>query len=48
MAQRRTQEERHLASLTGMLPGMPMDTLPLLSGDLVGRPAIQRLADRLR
>lgn len=48
MAQRCTQEERHLASLTDMLPGMPMDTLPLLSGDLVGRPAIQRLADRLR
>lgn len=47
LARRREQEQRHLDSLTELLPGVPVDTLPLLSGDLVGPAAIRRLAREL-
>lgn len=47
LAQRRAQEQRHLDSLAELLPGVPVDRLPLLTGDLVGPAAIQRLAHEL-
>ncbi|MGJ9373156.1 ArsA family ATPase [Nesterenkonia sp. CF4.4] len=48
LAARRQQEQRHLESLAELLPGVAVDTLPLLAGDLVGPAAIQRLARELR
>ena len=48
LAERRRQEERHLISLREILPGAPVDTLPMLPGDLVGPSALQKLAEHLR
>lgn len=47
LASRREQELNHLATLQQRLPGLAVDTLPLLAGDLVGEAALGRLADHL-
>lgn len=47
LAERRRQEERHLVTLSDALPRTPVDTLPMLPGDLVGPQALQELAEHL-
>ena len=44
LASRRVQEDKHVAFLQAQLPGVPMDTVPLLARDLVGRDALHQLA----
>lgn len=48
LAGRRTQEEKHLAHLRTLLPSAAVDTVPMLSGDLVGEAAVSELAAQLR
>lgn len=48
LAERRTQEEKHLAHLRTLLPSAAVDTVPMLSGDLVGEAAVSELAAQLR
>lgn len=48
LATRRSYEETHLARLRELLQRVEIDTLPMLSGDLVGEPAVEELAERLR
>lgn len=47
LAERREQEDHHVASLRSTLPMMPIDTVPLLAGDLVGVEALDQLAQQL-
>lgn len=47
LASRREQELNHLATLQERLPGVRIDSLPLLGGDLVGEVALGVLADHL-
>ncbi|TLP74474.1 ArsA family ATPase [Nesterenkonia sphaerica] len=48
LAARRTQEEAQLATLRELLPRVAVDTLPMLPADLMGEPAVEQLAQRLR
>lgn len=48
LAARRQQEQRHLEELARRVPGAAVDMLPLLSGDLVGAAALERLGEHLR
>ncbi|GAB3190137.1 ArsA family ATPase [Nesterenkonia suensis] len=48
LAQQREREERHLTELSRRVPGVVVDTLPMLSGDLVGTAALERMGSRLR
>ncbi|MDT0377436.1 ArsA family ATPase [Streptomyces sp. DSM 42041] len=47
LAQRRKQEDAHLARLRDRLPDVPLLDVPLLPGDLVGPEALATLADHL-
>jgi arsenite-transporting ATPase len=47
LAERRAMEDRHLATLRAELPGVPVDEVPLLAGDLVGQEALERLGAAL-
>jgi arsenite/tail-anchored protein-transporting ATPase len=48
LAERRAQEELHLATLAEALPGLPRLDLPLVSRDVVGAAAIEAFANLLR
>ncbi|WP_120004153.1 ArsA family ATPase [Nesterenkonia muleiensis] len=48
LASRRRREETHLATLEKLLPRVPVLTLPMLPGDLVGEEAVAGLSDHLR
>lgn len=48
LAARREHEDQQVASLQHQMPRVPMDTVPLLAGDLVGREALYELAQQLR
>lgn len=45
LARRREQELGHVESLRELLPGMEVQAVPLLPGDVVGAEAVGRLAD---
>lgn len=47
LAVRREQELKHLEALRQELPHAGVDTVPLMSGDLVGREALHRLGQHL-
>ena len=47
LAERRAQEEEHLARLRAAADGIPIVQVPLLPGDLAGGDALGLLADRL-
>jgi arsenite-transporting ATPase len=47
LAERRAVEDRHLVTLRAELPGVPVDEVPLLAGDLVGQEALERLGAAL-
>lgn len=47
LAQRRRQEEGHIAALHTMLPGTAIDTLPLAQHELTGPEALSELSDQL-
>lgn len=47
LADRRVQEERHLATVRDELTGVPVVEVPLLPGDLVGEEALAELGDLL-
>ena len=47
LASRRVQEDYHVQSLRAELPRVPIDTVPLLATDLVGRDALRQLAQQL-
>lgn len=47
LARARAAQERHVADLRERLPQLPVQTVPLLDGDLVGAEAVGRLADAL-
>jgi arsenite/tail-anchored protein-transporting ATPase len=48
LAERRVQEELHLATLAEALPALPRLDLPLVSRDVVGAVAIEAFADLVR
>lgn len=48
LAERRAQEELHLATLIQALPTLPRLDLPLVARDVVGRDALEAFAKRLR
>ncbi|MFU8820016.1 MAG: ArsA family ATPase [Gammaproteobacteria bacterium] len=48
LAERRAQEELHLATLVEGLPALPRVDLPLIARDVVGREAIEAFAELLR
>lgn len=48
LASRRSQEQAHLDKLGELLPGVAVDILPMLPGDLVGEAALAELSDQLR
>lgn len=48
LAARRRQEQQHLAALREEFPSVPVDTVPLLPGDLVGTDALRGVAEQLR
>lgn len=48
LAERRAQEELHLATLAEALPALPRVDLPLIARDVVGREAIEAFAELLR
>jgi arsenite-transporting ATPase len=47
LAARHAAEATHLATLRDELPGVPVDEVPLLAGDVVGQVALERLGDLL-
>lgn len=47
LAERHAQEEQHMHTLRAALPGLPLQQLPLLAGDVVGAGALQAFAARL-
>ncbi len=47
LAARREREDAHLATLRAELPGVPVDEVPLLAGDVVGHEALERLGAHL-
>lgn len=47
MDERAQQEEKHLAVLTGALPDIPRQDLPLVAHDVVGLPALEQFARSL-
>ncbi|MCH1883528.1 ArsA family ATPase [Agrococcus sp. ARC_14] len=47
LAQRREQEEQHLATLRSAVGDIPISQIPLLPGDLAGSEALSVLADHL-
>lgn len=47
LAERRAVEDRHLVTLRAELPGVPVDEVPLLAGDVVGQEALERLGAAL-
>ncbi|KAF1720738.1 ArsA family ATPase [Pseudoxanthomonas wuyuanensis] len=47
LAERHVQEEQHMHTLRSALPGLPLQQLPLLAGDVVGAGALQAFAARL-
>ncbi|WP_454831902.1 ArsA family ATPase [Pseudoxanthomonas wuyuanensis] len=44
LAERHRQEEQHMHTLRAALPGLPLQQLPLLAGDVVGAAALERFA----
>lgn len=47
LADRRTQEDRHLSTLQSAIGDVPVTQVPLLAGDLIGEEALRELADHL-
>ncbi|AEG43194.1 ArsA family ATPase [Isoptericola variabilis] len=47
LAARRAAEDAHLRTLRSALPGVPVDEVPLVAGDVVGQAALERLGDLL-
>lgn len=47
LAERRALEETHVAALREALPDLPLLQVPLLPGDVVGEPALERFAAAL-
>ena len=47
LAERRAQEDIHLATVRGALSRIPLIELPLLSGDIVGVAGLQRFAEQI-
>ncbi|MDO5734891.1 MAG: ArsA family ATPase [Propionibacteriaceae bacterium] len=47
LAERRRQEDVHLATIHKALPNVPLIELPLLSGDIVGEDALEKFGARI-